>query len=71
MSCYISDRTGNEIIPPTHIKLLCGNTASFDELSGISYRCNTCNAVVFSVGMPRHCKELYLMEEVVNRLKGK
>jgi len=70
MSNYISDRTGNEIDSPKYLKLLCGSMASFDESSGISYRCNTCNAVVLSIGMPRRCKELYEMEEVINRLKG-
>lgn len=55
--------------PP--VKLLCGATASFDIESGISYRCNSCYAVVGSIGMPRSCKELYDMEDVINKLKGK
>lgn len=50
--------------------LLCGSTAYFDEGSGMSYRCETCMAVVGSVGMPRGCKQLYDMEEVVEKLKG-
>lgn len=50
--------------------LLCGATAYFDEGSGISYRCETCMAVVGSIGMPRACKELYDMEDVVEKLKG-
>ena len=53
------------------IDLLCGNTASLDFQSGIRYRCNTCFAVVVSIGMPRECKELYDMEDVVKKLKGK
>ena len=53
------------------VDLLCGATASFDHSSGISYRCNDCGAVVGSIGMPRECKELYDMEKVVNRLKGR
>ena len=52
------------------ITLLCGNTAEFDIDSGISYRCTACFAVVHSVGMPRRCKELYDMREVVEKLKG-
>ena len=52
------------------IELLCGATASFDHSSGISYRCTTCFAVVGSIGMPRQCKTLYDMEEVVEKLKG-
>jgi hypothetical protein len=37
--------------------LPCGGEANFDTSSGISYRCEHCNAVVGSVGMPRSCKE--------------
>jgi hypothetical protein len=56
-------------LPP--MEILCGTTASFDEGSGCSYRCDSCGAVIGSVGMPRRCKDLYDMEEVVNKLKGK
>lgn len=52
------------------VTLLCGATAHFDYGSGIGYRCDDCGAVVHSVGMPRECKELYEMREVVERLKG-
>ena len=55
--------------PP--ITLLCGSIAHFDNSSGISYRCDTCMAVVGSIAMPRECKELYDMEKVVDKLKGK
>jgi hypothetical protein len=37
--------------------LPCGGVAYFDQDSGISYRCETCFAVVGSVGQPRSCKE--------------
>lgn len=53
------------------IKALCGNTAYFDWSSGCAHRCEECGAVIGSVGMPRECKALYEMEEVVNKLKGK
>jgi hypothetical protein len=56
---------------PRYIKVLCGATAEFDVESGISYRCHDCFAVVGSVGMPKRCKELYDMENVVDKLKGK
>jgi hypothetical protein len=56
-------------IPP--IELLCGSTASFDDGSGCAHRCDNCGAVVGSVGMPRRCKDLYDMEEVVAKLRGK
>jgi len=68
------DEDEDEYHPVENIKpitLLCGAVASFDTASGISYRCNTCLAVVGSMGMPRSCKELYDMEKVVNKLKGK
>ena len=37
--------------------LPCGGTAYFDESSGISYRCETCYAVVGSIGQPNSCKD--------------
>lgn len=52
------------------IVLLCGSSAYFDEGSGIGYRCEECMAMVGSIGMPRSCKELYDMEDVVEKLKG-
>lgn len=53
------------------ITLLCGATASFDKGSGCSYRCNDCFATVGSIGMPTECKELYDMEKVISKLKGR
>ena len=53
------------------IDTACGNTASFDDGSGYGFRCDACGAVIGSIGMPRHCKDLYDMEEVVAKLKGK
>ncbi len=70
---YISDRHGEPITPADvykPIRLLCGSLASFDHNSGISYRCNNCFATVGSVGMPKQCKEIYEMQEVVDKLKG-
>jgi hypothetical protein len=52
------------------VTLLCGSTAYFDEGSGISYRCETCMAVVGSMGMPRSCQTLYDQADVINILKG-
>lgn len=40
---------------PDTMALPCGGTAYFDESSGISYRCDTCFAVVGSVGQPQRC----------------
>ena len=56
-------------LPP--IDTACGNTASFDDGSGYGFRCDACGAVIGSIGMPRRCKDLYEMEEVVLKLKGK
>jgi hypothetical protein len=39
---------------PMHLP--CGGTAYFDYASGISYRCETCYAVVGSIGMPQACQ---------------
>jgi len=68
---YISDEFGEEVDPPEQLILLCGSTASFDFGSGISYICDTCLCTVGSVSMPAECKELYDMEKVLNKLKGK
>ena len=43
--------------PMDVMKLPCGGIAYFDEDSGISYRCELCNAVVGSIGMPKRCKD--------------
>jgi hypothetical protein len=42
-------------LKPMHLP--CGGTAYFDESSGFSYRCDTCNAVVGSIGQPSRCKD--------------
>ena len=56
-------------LPP--VETACGTTASFDDGSGYGYRCDSCGAVIGSIGMPRRCKDLYDMDEVINKLKGK
>ena len=35
----------------------CGSIAYFDHSSGIGHRCDTCGAVIGSIGQPRECKE--------------
>ena len=54
---------------PMHLP--CGGTAYFDELSGISYRCENCMAVVGSVGMPRSCKDEIEKHDNWEELGGK
>jgi len=36
----------------------CGGTPYFDHDSGYAYRCDSCNAVIGSVGQSDQCKEL-------------
>jgi hypothetical protein len=58
-----------ENLPP--IKLPCGSVAYFDESSGISYRCEMCNAVVGSIGQPQSCKDEAQKYENWEKLGGK
>jgi hypothetical protein len=53
------------------IKLPCGSIASFDESSGISYRCEYCGSVVGSIGQPRECKEEARKYDLIKALGGK
>ena len=48
--------------------LPCGGVAEFDHSSGISYRCEMCNAVVGSVGMPRSCQNEIAKYDVLKQL---
>jgi hypothetical protein len=40
---------------PLYQFLPCGNRATFDHGSGMSYRCDQCWAVVGSIGQPQAC----------------
>jgi len=51
--------------------LPCGGQAFFDFSSGISYRCETCGAVVGSVGQPRECVEEAKKHQVMKILGGR
>lgn len=53
----------------TSIATPCGATAYFDIGSGIGYRCEECMAIIGSMGMPRECKDLMEMDEIVDKLK--
>ena len=48
----------------------CGSIANWDDASGISYRCETCGAVVGSVGMPRACRDEIIKWETWEYLGG-
>lgn len=41
--------------PP--IFLPCGSTARWDTESSMGYRCETCFAMLGSIGQPRRCQE--------------
>jgi ferredoxin len=56
-------------IDPADMETLCGQMAYFDKSCGTGFRCYTCNAMIGSIGMPKECKELYDMEDVILRLK--
>jgi len=53
------------------VLLPCGGQAYFDFSSGISYRCDTCGAVVSSIGQPRECVEQAKKYEVITALGGR
>ena len=59
----------NDLLDP--MKLPCGGVAYWDESSGISYRCETCGAVVGSIGQPQHCKDEAKKWEAWEHLGGK
>ena len=52
------------------MNLPCGGAAHFDDESGISYRCLNCLAVVGSIGMPKHCKDITEQWEMQKVLGG-
>lgn len=56
---------------PNHIFLPCGGTAYFDHGSGISYRCETCFAVVGSIGQSQRCADEAQKWRNVEALGGK
>ena len=52
------------------IRIPCGAVASFDESSGISYRCEFCGSVVGSIGQPKECKEKAQEYDLMKALGG-
>jgi hypothetical protein len=53
------------MVVPSEIKTACGHTAYYDLGSGIGYRCECCNAILGSIGMPQNCKD---MEDVLEAM---
>lgn len=60
----------DDFINPKSIDAPCGATAYFDIGSGIGYRCEECEAIIGSIGMPRECRTLLDMDTVAEKLKG-
>lgn len=49
--------TGSHIQMPAEKRMPCGNIASIDhEACYPAYRCETCNAIEGSAGMPTRCR---------------
>ena len=45
-------------VPDTLERMNCGGIPVFDHESGFSYRCDSCGAVIGSIGQPKRCVEL-------------
>lgn len=53
------------------MNLPCGGIAYYEEESTChSYRCDHCGAVVGSIGMPKHCKDITEQWEIQKALGG-
>lgn len=46
------------MVPDALETMACGGTPLFDADSGVSYRCDTCWAVIGSVGQSKRCVEI-------------
>ena len=46
------------LVPDQLAVMTCGGTPLFDEESGCAYRCDTCFAVIGSIGQSDECKEM-------------
>ena len=46
------------VVPLYLTVMSCGGQPVFDEDSGMSYRCDTCFAVIGSIGQSDNCKDL-------------
>lgn len=49
----------HDTVEPMYLAPLpCGGVPTWDFGSGCAYRCSICDAVIGSIGMPQHCKEM-------------
>jgi hypothetical protein len=66
----MSNQCGPHVVKIIHLP--CGSRAFFDEESNtMSYRCETCFAVVGSIGQPSECKEASDKYEMFRKLGSK
>jgi hypothetical protein len=56
---------------PLYQYLPCGNRATFDHGSGMSYRCDQCGTTVGSIAQPQECKEEAKKYDVLKSLGSK
>ncbi len=52
-------------VPAVLERMPCGGVPLFDHDSGCAYRCDTCYAVIGSIGQPQHCIDIN--EDEANR----
>lgn len=45
-------------VPCVLKKMKCGGTPIFDQDTGYAYRCDTCYAILGSIGQSNYCKNL-------------
>jgi hypothetical protein len=55
-------------VPDELPRMACGGTPHFDHASGYAYRCDTCNAVIGSIGQPKSCAEINATEQELRQL---
>ena len=56
---------------PKFIYLPCGGRARWDSESDMGYRCESCFAMVGSIGQSRHCQEESQKWKILKVLGGK
>lgn len=56
---------------PQFIYSPCGSRARWDTESKMGYRCESCFAMLGSIGQPQHCQEAAQMYKNLETLGGK
>jgi len=60
-----------DLVPLQLEALPCGGIPIFDFDSGCAYRCDTCFAIIGSIGMPTSCKTQLDAKQTWDRLQNK